>query len=215
MGRARPNDINAWWKPLPGERYWLKVAHREDRDELLAAPRGEGRSATSWRHRLITHVREGDIVFRYDPAQRSITGWSSAYGRVEKQDLSWPLPAEHEGSESGSRRLPSWGIGLRQHVRLRTGVPLTEVARTQWELFPALRALEDTSEGSLYYPFEMGTRDITRPLAGYVFKLPAVFVQSFTEFVGAMEQTAGTHAVSGRSASPPAGPAWSRLATSR
>lgn len=215
MGWGRTEDINAWWERLPGERYWLHVAHQHDRDELLAAPRGEGRAASSWRHRLITHVRDGDVVFRYDPSHRGIVGWSSAHGRIEKRDVSWPHPAQHAGNGSGSRWLPSWGIGLRHHVRLQAGVPLTEVARIQWELFPALRALEDGSGGSLYYPFEMGMRDVTRPLSGYVFKLPAVFVQSFAEFAGAMDQAARACAVSGRAASPLSVPASSRLTISR
>ena len=107
MGWGRADEINAWWERLPGERYWLDVAHRDDRDESLAAPRGEGRDATSWVHRLITHVRDEDVIFRYDASQRSITGWSSAHGRVKERDLSWPLPAEHAGNGPGSRRLPS------------------------------------------------------------------------------------------------------------
>ncbi len=215
MGWGRADDINAWWERMPGERYWLDVAQRDGRAELLAAPRGDGKCAASWTRRLITYVRAGDIVFRYDPSQCSITGWSSVHGRIEKRDLSWPLAAESAGSGPGSERLPSWGIRLQQPVWLHPGVPLTEVARVQWALFPALRALEDRSGGPLYYPFEMGMRDTTRPLSGYVFKLPAVFVQSFTEFTGAMEQVAQPRAVSGRGAAPHDVHAPGRLAASR
>ena len=100
-------------------------------------------------------------------------------------------------------------------MRLHVGVPLTEVARVQWELFPALRALEDRSGGPLYYPFELGMKEITRPLSGYVFKLPAVFVQGFTEFTCAMEHVARPRGVSRRSASPLTVPASSHLVTSR
>lgn len=215
MGWTRADDINAWWERLPGERYWLDVTQRDERDELLAAPRGQGRTANSWTHRLITHVRDGDIVFRYDPSQRSITGWHHANGRVEKRDLSWPLASEHAGNGSAVRRLPSWRIGLREPTWLRTGVSLTEVARVQWDLFPALRDLEDRSGGPLYYPFEMGVRDTTQPLSGYVFKLPAVFVQSFTEFTGALVPVARSPHTRGRSTFPSTVPASSHLATSR
>jgi hypothetical protein len=210
MGRA--DDINRWWEPLPGERYWLDATTRDEREELLAAPRGDRKSAALWTHRLITHVRNEDIVFRYDSSQGGISGWSSAGGRVKKQNLSWPHSAENG---AGSQQLPSWGIGLRQPVQLRTGVTLAEVARVQWNLFPAMRALEDRSGGPLYFPFEMGRQDITRPLAGYVFKLPAVFVRSFTEFTGAVEQVARLQRVSGLPASPLPANASPRFATSR
>lgn len=212
MGMGRCDDINTWWKRLPGERYWLDATTRDGRGELLAAPRGDRRSAGSWTHRLITHVRNEDIVFRYDASQGGITGWSSARGRVRKQDVSWPISAGHG---AGSQQLPSWGIDLSQSVQLGAGVSLTEVAQVQWELFPAMRALEDTSDGPLYFPFEMGRRDMTRPLAGYVFKLPAVFVQGFPEFIGAMDQVERLRHMSGCPSSPQTS-RWSpRLATSR
>lgn len=173
--------INAWWEGRPGERYWLDVTGRDDPDKLLAAPRGEGRWAASWTHRLITHVRGGDVVFHYDAIQQAIVAWSISHGRVGKKQLSWPLRAEPAGNETTSQRLPSWGILLRHCTKLSAAVPLAEIARIQWSLFPSLRELEDEVGDPLYYPFEIGNREATRPLAGYVFKLPAVFVQSFPE----------------------------------
>jgi hypothetical protein len=215
MGWGYVDDINDWWKRTPGERYWLDVTDRDEREALLAAPKGDGKAADSWTHRLITHVRDGDVVFHYNPSQQGITRWSVASGRVRKQDLLWPYATGENGNGSGSQRLPSWGIELRQPVRLRAGVPLAEIARVQWKLFPALRALEDRSGGPLYYPFEMGMGDITRPLSGYVFKLPAVFVQGFAGFAGALAQVEPQHTVPGRTALPMAAPASSELATSR
>ena len=187
--RPAEDDINAWWEGVPGERYWLDVTNRNDRNELLAAPCDMGRRSAYWVHRLITHVKDGDVVFHFDALQESIVAWSIPYGRVEKMQLSWPLAASHaEGATS--RRLLSWAIGLRQFTPLGAAVPLREIAQIQWSLFPSLRALEDEVGGPLYYPFEMGIREATRPLSGYVFKLPSVLVHGSPELASAAHRVA-------------------------
>jgi len=178
------DHISAWWKNVPGERYWLDVTGRHGRDQLLAAPRGEGKESTSWIHRVITHVRKGDVVFHYDASREAIVAWSVSDGRVEKKQLFWPLRAGPGGAIT-SQKLHSWGIRLRQTTMLDDPVRLQEIARMQWSLFPALRALEDKAGHPLHYPFEMGNRAATRLLAGYVFKLPAVFVMGFPELASA------------------------------
>ena len=173
-------NINAWWERMPGERYWLDVTGRCGRNQVLVTPRGEGKDSTSWTRRLITYVKGGDLVFHYDPSREAIVACSISHGRVEKGQLSWPH-ADPEREEAGSQGLPSWGIGLRQFTELDAAVPLNAIARIQWGLFPSLRALEDEVGDPLYYPFEMGSKEGTRPLSGYLFKLPALFVRSFPD----------------------------------
>lgn len=187
-GRDRMNDINAWWEQLPGEHYWLDVSGRDTGDELLASPRTDGKDTGTWAHRLITHVKDGDLVFHYDAWRQAIIAWSLADGRPVKRDLSWRLPARHAGNESTDAMLPSWGIKLRQFTRLSVAVSLQDIALTQWSLFPSLRALEDQFGDPLYYPFEMGNRDETHPLRGYVFKLPAVLVEGLPELASVAER---------------------------
>src|SRR6187399_1259853 len=94
--RSQETSINTWWDKRPGERYWLDVTERDDRGNLLAAPRGEGRSADDWRHQLITHIESGDVVFHYDPSQRGITACSVAKGGVGKRELDWAPPGRFE-----------------------------------------------------------------------------------------------------------------------
>lgn len=178
---SRHEGINAWWDGNAGERYWLDVTNRDGRDQHLAAPRGDRTGSDSWAGRLIQHVRAGEIVFHYDAARRAIVAWSLAHGRVRKQRLTWPARETAAGYLAASRDLPSWGIRLRQPLRLGAEVPLEEIARAQWNLFPALRALEDRVGHPLHYPFEMGNREDTKPLPGYVFKLPAVLVEGVPE----------------------------------
>lgn len=184
------DSVNTWWDRLPGERFWLDVTERDDRDRMLAVPRGVGKQSAAWAHRLITHVRGGDLVFHYDASQEAIAACSIAQGRVEKRDLAWPVATRNGDAGMGTQLLPSWSIGLRHSTRLVSPLPLAAIAHTQWHLFPVLRALEDAAGDPLYYPFEMGDREGTRPLLGYVFKLPAVFVQSFPELVSAVARAA-------------------------
>lgn len=186
--RSQETTINAWWERRPGERYWLDVTERDDRGKLLAAPRGEGKWADSWTRRLITHVKDGDVVFHYDASQRGITACSVAKGGVGEREVDWPLPGRFERSGVTSHGLPSWAIRLERSTELADAVPLEEIARIQSSLFPSLCALEEEVGDPLYYPFEMGNPHATHPLSGYVFKLPEVFVKGFPELESAAER---------------------------
>jgi hypothetical protein len=75
--------------------------------------------------------------------------------------------------------MPSWAIRLERSAPLDRVVHCDEIARIQWDLFPALRALEDKVGEPIYYPFAMDSASDTRLLAGYVFKLPVLFVECF------------------------------------
>lgn len=174
-------DIHTWWEGLSEERYWLDVTDREGREQLLASPRGEDKGYDSWAHRLITHVRGGDIVFHYDATRQAIVAMSLPHGRVEKKQLWWPHASDNPGDAATRVQLPSWGIALRQASELGAIVPMDEIAHTQWNLFPTLRKLEDEVGDPLYYPFEMGNRTATRPLSGFIFKLPALLVSAVPE----------------------------------
>lgn len=175
--------VNAWWEQVPGERYWLDVTNRQGWEERLASPRATRGQHDSWEQRLITHVKDGDVVFHYDASEQSIAACAVSQGRIDKRRLSWTRAGAPERGGHAGR--PSWSIGLRHCTRLDEPVSVHEIARVQWDLFPKLRALEDVAGLELHYPFEMGDPRKTRPIPGYVFKLPAVFVQSFPELARA------------------------------
>ena len=181
--------INAWWEEIPSERFWLGVTGHDGRGELLAAPCGAKHSTPTWAHPLITHVKDGDAVFHYGEAQQAIVAWSISRGRVQKKELAWPRRAQGPDSERAAPRLrTSWAIDLERSTPLDSVVPLDQIARIQWELFPALRAFEDKVGEPLYYPFAMGSPSGTRLLAGHVFKLPALFVECFPALARVSEQ---------------------------
>lgn len=183
--KRRVEAINAWWERRPEERYWLDVTSREDPDGFLASPQGEGSDASRWTRRLIKHVRGGDVIFHYDAAQGGIVAASVCHGRVENRWLSWSTVAGNNVEEG---RMRSWSIGLDPPTLLDAVVPLSEIARIQWSLYPALRALEDEVGDPLYYPFEMGSQRDTRPLPGYVLKLPAILVHGIPGLASAAAQ---------------------------
>jgi hypothetical protein len=107
------------------------------------------------------------------------------------------MAAERPGDAAFSESVPSWVVDLHPFTPLEAAVALPDIARVQWSLFPELRALEDRVGEPLYYPFEMGSRDATRPLSGYVFKLPAVFIQAFPELERATGRVARAPAPNG------------------
>jgi hypothetical protein len=181
--------INTWWEEMLGERFWLGIARRDGKSEVLAAPCGFVRSAPGWTRPLITHVKDGDAVFHYDEAQRAIVAWSTSRGRARKRRLDWSMSEQGQDPEDAPPRLlPSWTIGLEGSTLLDSVVPLDEIARIQWDLFPALRAFEDKVGEPLYYPFAMGSPSDTHLLPGYVFKLPALFVEQFPALARVAEQ---------------------------
>jgi hypothetical protein len=173
-------DINTWWEGLPGERFWLGVSGTDGGQEVLAVPCATRAGARSGSGPLIRHVRGGDLVFHYDEARRAIVSWSVSRGRVHRRDMVWFRRTESmDPVNAGLRPQPSWVVGLEKPSTLETIVHLDEIARIQWDLFPALRAFEDEVGDPLYYPFAMGSPTDTRLLAGHVFKLPALFIGHF------------------------------------
>jgi hypothetical protein len=179
--------INTWWEEMVGERFWLGIARRDGKSEVLAAPYGRG--APGWTRPQITHVKDGDAVFHYDEARRAIVAWSTSRGRARKRRLDWSRGGQGQHPEDAPPGLlPSWTIGLEGSTPLDNVVPLDEIARIQWDLFPALRAFEDKVGEPLYYPFAMGSPTDTHLLPGYVFKLPALFVEQFPALARVAEQ---------------------------
>jgi hypothetical protein len=196
-------NVNTWWEGMVGERFWLGIARRDGKSEVLAAPCGFGRS---WTRPQITHVKDGDVVFHYDEARRAIVAWSTVRGRARKRRLDWSGREQGQDPEGAmSRLLPSWTIGLEGSTPLDNVVPLDEISRIQWDLFPELRAFEDKVGVPLYYPFAMGNPSDTHLLPGYVFKLPALFVEQFPALARVAEQVRWSIAARTRAVhSPPA-----------
>ena len=171
------DGINSWWEKRTGERFWLGVPRHDGDDEVLATPCNSGHGSASADHPLIRYVRDGDAVFHFDMTRQAIVAWSAARGRVLKRPLAWSRTGcAWDAGKTWTESLPSWTVDLEPAVTIADVVSLDHIARLQYELFPALRTLEDTVGESLHYPFSLGSPVETHLLAGRVFKLPALFV---------------------------------------
>jgi hypothetical protein len=209
-GEDSMDGIHPWWIGRPGEGYWLEVTDREDFGQRLATRRHGPRCMTAWSHRLVLHVGRGDVVFHYLESKRAIVGWSTALGRALKDRL---LDGAREVFPWRRPEAPTWTVPLSGATRLPHVLPLEDVAARQGNLVDDLMALEAQVGDPLYYPFEIARPNVTRPLPGYLFKLPALFVEAFPQLASAAPILAPASA---RPALRPAlGPMPARVPTTR
>src|SRR5262245_46886327 len=169
------HEVNCWWADRPNERFWLVVARQDEMKDVLVVPEESPNDVASWVSQLPAYLPRRDVVFQYDAERQAITAWSRARGPASRQEAG---RSGDDARRSRSRRA-SWLIKLHGWRLLHTPVAIDEIARIQWGLFPALRALEDKVGDPLYYPFAMGSPMETHPLPGRMFKLPAMFVEHF------------------------------------
>ncbi len=167
--------IARWWASDSTERYWLEVSDRgSDLGADLNAPASNETGGAFWSYDLLREVEDGDIVLHYDRPEHAIVAWSQAVGVAWPDQVVWAargMLARSRGIRPHER--DGWRVSLNGPFRL--GVPLTLSAiRGQQS---ALEAIRGTRR---YFPFELGRRE-TRPMQGYLFKLPAAFVELFPE----------------------------------
>ncbi len=178
--------IHRWWEQRQVERFWLGIVRKHHDADVLATPSESDLGIPAWRRRLIMYIKPGDVVFHFDPVQQAIVAWSVSRGRVKDCTMPWAgTTAGAAPAQDATRMLATWSMPLDSRVALDEVVPLDAIARTQRELFPSLRALEDDVGEPLYYPFAIDGSARTKLLAGYVFKLPSVFVEGFDALVTA------------------------------
>lgn len=180
------SSINEWWKWRSGERFWLELSHEQSLGRNLAAPELDDRYLNAWSYELVSHVKRGDMVFHYHAGAQAIVALSMADGRPNRTEVVLPEPVTGNGGVPGTlRRRPGWTVELDRFAYLPKPVTLDEIGRTQWNLFSSLRALEDQVGDPLYYPFELAVNRVARPLNGYLFKLPELFVEAFPQLAAA------------------------------
>ena len=129
-----------------------------------------------WSYDLVEEIREGDIVLHYDRDEHAILAWSTTVGSAWADTVVWAARgtfARGQGIHPHER--PGRRLSLHGPVRLSQPLGLGRIR----ELRPQL---EDIRGARPYFPFELGSREL-RPLQGYVFKLPAAFLELFPELV--------------------------------
>ena len=167
--------IERWWNADVRERYWLEVSARDsDLGVDLNAPETNERGRPFWSYDLLWEVEDGDVVLHYDRDRRAIVAWSWAVGRAWPDNVIWAA----RGTSARERHIePHERPGIR--VSLRGPFMLVEPLTLQ-RIRQEQRQLEVIRGQRLYFPFELGSRE-TRPMQGYLFKLPLEFVELFPE----------------------------------
>jgi len=179
------NAVHCWWEGLPNERFWLVVSRFENGKDVLEVPDEDRNDVASWVSDLVAYVPPRDVIFHYHPTSQAIVSWAKPRGRAERREPGWSLTGMHDRSAAR----PRWVLKVKDRRPLAPAVTAAEIASIQWELFPALRALEDKVGDPLYYPFAMGSPDETHTLPGRVFKLPALFVERFPVLAAVASET--------------------------
>lgn len=172
--------IHRWWSRLTNERYWLEVTDRPDIGANLKAPKSNETGKDFWSYSIIREVHPGDVIFHYDKNLAAITARSVAVGETWKDRIIWAARgtyARHAGIEPHSRE--GLYLGLESYSPLKIPVTLDHIRALTNTINPLLDDLEEAVSAPLYYPFERGIKRATRPMQGYLFKLPAFFLELF------------------------------------
>ncbi len=173
--RPHVGSVERWWANEPYERYWLEVGDRgEDLGVDLNAPTTNEVGGSFWSYDLVREVRDGDVVLHYDRRDHAVVAWSWAVGTAWSDRVVWAARgtfARGRGIQPHER--PGMRVSLRGAFRLLVPLTLERIREEQVQL-EAIRG------NRAYFPFELGSR-ATRPMQGYLFKLPSSFVALFGE----------------------------------
>ena len=171
--------INEWWAEDPTERYWLEITDREVLGVDLSAPKRDQSGSETWSYSLVSHVRDGDIVFHYwkqAGQEKAIVGYSRATGSLESATIRWQ-PHGTFGRASGTLApRPGWRFPLSNFTDLSTPVTLANLRALEPQLRKAANDLAQAFDGPHYLPFVFSDKRALRTAQGYLTKLPSSFV---------------------------------------
>lgn len=169
--------INRWWVGGADEVFWLEVSARgADLGIDLNAPATDERGERPhWSYALIDEVAEGEVVVHYDRDAHAIVAWSIAVGSPWADTVVW-------GARGTSARAQNIQPHERPGRRLSLNGPFLLAQPLSLDRIRKMKPqLERMRVPSGYFPFELGRFRPPRPLQGYLFKLPAAFVDLFPE----------------------------------
>jgi hypothetical protein len=176
--------IHTWWEASHGDRYWLEVTGRTDLGADLKAPQRNEQGGEFWGYSLLKYVRKGDLVYHYDRSRspQGIVAVSRATGDFWEDDIVWAARgtyARNAGIEP--HRRSGYYSGLESFDLLSSPLTLDQIRLRTTDIQSQLQVLERLHGRPLYFPFESSDKRALRPLQGYLFKLPAFFVEIFPE----------------------------------
>lgn len=169
-----------WWHLRNEERYWLEVTDRPDIGVNLKAPRTNEKGKDFWSYSFIQEVKPGDLIFHYDKNLQAIVARSVATGRTWTDLITWGARGTYARAAGIEPHLRDGHyLGLEGYSPLEVPVTLDEIRTAATLIDERLSEIQKQIPVPLYFPFERGNRRKLRPLQGYLFKLPAFFLELF------------------------------------
>lgn len=178
------DSLSLWWGSMPEERYWLEITGRADLGTDLRAPLTNEQGDRFWSYSLLACVDKGDVVFHYDRHRSAIVAVSVATGTKWCDSIVWAArgtSAREAGIEPHVR--DGLYVGLENFSALAHPLALTRMREMKGEIESGVAALRSRVGNTLYFPLELGSARETRPMQGYLFKLPRFFVDLFPQLV--------------------------------
>jgi hypothetical protein len=158
----------------------LEVTDRSDIGVNLKAPKTNEKGKDFWSYSLLREVSPGDLIFHYDKNLQAITARSVATGRTWTDVITWAARGTYARAAGIAPHLrEGLYLGLESYSPLEAPVTLDEIRASATLIDEHLSKIENQVAVPLYYPFERGNRRKVRPMQGYLFKLPAFFLELF------------------------------------
>ena len=169
-----------WWDESPDERYWCEVTDRVDVGADLKAPQQNEAGRDYWSYSLIRSVSPGDVVFHYSTRERAFIGASVAGGPMEERPIVW-TPHGTFGRAREAERVERPGYWRPLYAYRPASPPLQLKAIEEPDESAWLRSwvTAHAEREPLRLPFQL-RNDGLRAGQGYLFKMPADFVEQWT-----------------------------------
>ena len=174
------SHVYRWWHLRAEERYWLEVTDRPDIGVNLKAPKTNEKGKDFWSYSLLQEVKPGDVIFHYDKNSQAITARSVATGKTWSDIITWAARGTYARAAGIEPHLrDGLYLGLESYSPLENPVTLDEIRKLTTLIDEHFLKIQTRPGARLYYPFERGNKRETRTMQGYLFKLPAFFLELF------------------------------------
>ena len=154
--------INEWWTGDPAERYWLEITDRESLGEDLYAPKADQSGNETWSYSLVSHVRDGDIVFHYwkqAGQEKAIVGFSKVTGSLESTTIPWQPHGTYGRTTQPAEARPAWRFPLAGFTDLTAPSPSRHSAAWNRSCEQSLTNWEGDSVSRSIFPLPFRKND--------------------------------------------------------
>lgn len=185
-----------WWTNDHRELYWCEITDREDIGADLKCPLTNERGDPHWSYELICAVWPGDIVLQYSTRVRALVEASVAGGPLEERPIVWaPHGTVGRAQSHGRMPRPGWWLPLYGYQPAESTLSLRALQNpTDEEWIRAWIEQKGNEPGvtRVAAPFQR-YRSQLRANQGYLTKMPAAFVDRWSELRTMTARVADTH----------------------